>query len=302
MQKILILGANGFIGRPTTIKLKELGYDVMAFDIFSQGDEFFREKGIKTYKGSFLSRDDIDGALQDVDIVFHLITVTTPAVAEKDILLDINQNVVPTLTLMELAVSHGVKKIVFTSTGGAIYGMNSRPHTSEDTIPTPISPYAIGKLTIENYLNYYSQKYGIGCVVYRLSNPYGPGQVAKSGFGVIPTFIDCMRSGKPITVMGDGSMTRDYIYIDDMVEMITRSFSGAKHTLYNIGTGGGTTIRELIAELESVMGRTAIVEHVPHPKTYTQNITLNINRFESEFGTTSFTSLSEGLRRTIERV
>lgn len=116
----------------------------------------------------------------------------------------------------------------------------------------PISPYAIGKLTIENYLHHYAHKYPIEVVAYRIANPYGPEQVTKSGFGVVPMFIDMIRSNKPITIMGDGSMTRDYIYIDDMVDMITKSYQRPKHTIYNIGTGIGVSVNSIIEEIEKV--------------------------------------------------
>ncbi len=300
MQNILVLGADGFIGRHLSRKLHEAGDTVVAFDRFGHGTEYFDEIGIKTLQGSFHSESDITKALVGIDVVFHLISATTPASAENDTTIDLRQNVEPTVALLKAALSSGVKKLVFTSTGGAIYGTNSHKFTTEDTVPMPVSPYAIGKLTIENYLHYFQHKFGLECVTYRIANPYGPGQVAKAGFGAIPTFIDQIRSDEPITVMGDGSMTRDYIFIDDAVDMIVSSYKKAEQTLYNIGTGTGASILELIAEIETSLHIQANIEHIAQPKTYTQDITLDISRYENEFGPMTFTSLSDGIRRTIE--
>lgn len=300
MQKILVIGANGFIGRSLSRKLHAMNNRVIAFDRFTGGTAHFEELGIDTIRGDFRSTDDLTSALNGIDIVFHLVSATTPAATDHNDTIDLKENVEPTITLLELAVEAGVQKVIFTSTGGAIYGTSSHKGTSEEVVPMPVSPYAIGKLTIENYLHYFQHKYGLGYVTYRIANLYGPGQVTRGGFGVVPAFIERIRAGRPITVMGDGSMTRDYIYIDDAIDMIVASYEGAKQRLYNIGTGTGASVLELVGEVEAKLGKKATIEYSEQPKTYTQDITLDISRYEREFGLVQFTSLSEGIRRTAE--
>lgn len=299
MAKCLVLGADGFIGSHLVDSLSARGHDIRAFDRFSQKRHRFKDSDrIQIMPGDFLNRHDLSQALQGVDYVFHFISTTTPASAEDDPLIDISTNIQMSVELFQECVEAGVKKVIFASTGGAIYGENSTEHVSEDTLPAPVSPYAIGKLTIEQYLRYFDKKFGLKALVFRISNPYGERQSLTSRQGVIPIFLQHIAKNEPVTILGDGSMIRDYIYVKDVAEMVATSFETAKNDLYNIGSGHGLSVNNLVDTMRQITGRDIQAEHAEKPPTYVNKVVLDVSRFESEFPGLAKTDLAEGMKAT----
>src|SRR5437868_271752 len=243
MSRCLVLGANGFIGSHLVDSLAKQGYQIRAFDRF--GDRpinFSAHDKIENFTGDFLNRADLATALKDVDFVFHLVSTTTPATAENDPLVDVDTNVRGSIQFLEECVAHKVKKVFFASTGGAIYGdVETDKAIDETTNPQPVSPYAIGKLTIENYLRYFNRKYGIETLTFRISNPYGERHSPVNRQGVIPIFLHQIAEDQAITILGDGTMVRDYLYVGDVAELIAQTFEKAKQPLYNFGSGQGVS-------------------------------------------------------------
>src|SRR5438270_6907987 len=188
MSKCLVLGANGFIGSHLVDSLVKQGYTIRAFDRFGdRPTNFLSSDNVETYTGDFLNRADLADALKDTDFVFHLVSTTTPATAENDPLVDIDTNVHNTIQLLEECVEAKIKRIFFASTGGAVYGdIDTSEPIDECTNPQPVSPYAIGKLTIEHYLRYFNRKFGLQTLTFRISNPYGERHSPINRQGVIP--------------------------------------------------------------------------------------------------------------------
>jgi UDP-glucose 4-epimerase len=237
-----------------------------------------------------------------VDYVFHFISTTTPITSENDPLIDVDTNIRMSVQLFEECVEAGVKKVIFASTGGAIYGTNSSDDVSEGTLPQPISPYAIGKLSIEHYLHYFAKKRGLESVVYRISNPYGERQSLNAKQGVIPIFLQHIARDEPITVLGDGSMVRDYMYVKDVAELVVASFEHAKQDLYNLGSGQGVNLNELVEAMKGIVARPININHQESPPTFVEKIVLNTDRFTQEFGLEAKTALAEGIGKTWEYV
>jgi UDP-glucose 4-epimerase len=260
MARCLVLGANGFIGSHLIDKLVQNGETVRAFDRF--GDRpinFLDDENIEKVSGDFLNRGDLSAALEDVDYVFHLVSTTTPATAENDPLIDIDTNIRMSVELLEECVSHKIKKVVFASTGGAIYGdINSGAPINEDTNPQPVSPYAIGKLTVEHYMRYFSRKFDLSTLTFRISNPYGQRHSPVKRQGVIP--------------------------------------------IYNLGSGQGVSLNQLIETIKNVTQREIRTEYLPKPPTFVQEVVLDINRFKNEFGLAPETSLQDGISKTWQYV
>lgn len=302
MAKCLVLGANGFIGSHLVDSLVSQNHDVVAFDRSSDTVRYNQSDKITPLAGDFLNREDLRQAVQGVDYVFHFISTTTPATAENDPLIDVETNLKMSIILFDECVRANVKRVIFASTGGAIYGSSDGLPSKEDDPTLPVSPYAIGKLSIENYLRYFNKKYGLSTVTYRISNPYGDRQPTHAKQGVIPIFLEHIAQGEPITVLGDGSMVRDYIYVKDVTDMIAMSFESAKQTLYNIGSGRGVTVNELVEKIKTITQKSVVVEHKPTPPTFVEKITLNIDRFRSEFKDVSHISLDDGISKTWEYV
>lgn len=303
MSKCLVLGGNGFLGSHLVDALVEGGHEVRAFDRFKEGRHAFMSNDhIEIMPGDFLNRADLAKALSGIEYVFHFISTTTPATSENDPLIDIETNVRMSVELFEECVAAGVKKVVFASTGGAIYGSNSSEHVSEEVLPEPISPYAIGKLSIEHYLHYFAMRRGLQSTVYRISNPYGERQSLAAKQGVIPIFLQRIAQGEPITVLGDGSMVRDYIYVKDMAQMIADSFTTASQGLYNLGSGHGVSVNELVDVIRDIVPGDIRVEYAEKPSTFVDKIVLDTSRFTEEFGIAPRTELAKGIDMTWEYV
>lgn len=307
MARCLVLGANGFIGSHLVDSLAEAGHHVRCFDRYKSKDIAFKNRhdhDTDIYRGDFLSTTSIEGALEGIDYVFHFISTTNPFTAENDPVFDLDTNVRMSVELFKLCSNRGIKKVIFASTGGAIYGnINGQEPISEDVPTQPISPYAIGKLSIENYLRYFKTKHSLDYSVLRISNPYGPRQNTLTGQGVISIFLERIKNGQPITVYGDGSMVRDYIYITDLTNLVTNSFEKQTEGLvYNLGSGTGTTINEIVEVIERVTGISPAIETNPTPSTFVESVVLDTKKFQNDFGLVPNISLEDGIRMTWENL
>lgn len=302
MARTLVLGANGFIGSHLVDSLVEKGHSVRAFDRFSNEKPKFNDnESIEVVAGDFLNAGQLEEALKDIDYVFHFISTTTPATAENDPMIDIDTNIRMSVELFQLCVKAEIKRVLFASTGGAIYGEGGNDNLPrKETDPTlPVSPYAIGKLAIENYLRYFNVKHGLNSTVFRISNPYGERQPFHRKQGVIPIFLENIYLDKPITVLGDGSMIRDYIYVKDVANMISSTFDSEKiDYIYNIGSGQGTSVNELVDVARSVTGKAVSVDYKPMPLTFLHKVVLDSGRFVDDFGIRPKTDLSVGMANT----
>lgn len=303
--KILILGADGFIGSNLIESLlREKKYQLVAFDLFKDGVsrnlESCRDE-IKIIPGNFLNKEDIKKALKGVSFAFHFISLTTPGSSVDDPLIDVDTNIRGTISLLDECVHAKVKKVIFSSSGGAIYGNQEKETCSETDRTNPISPYAISKLTIEKYLEYYKIHHGLDYLVLRYSNPYGPRQNIVGSQGIIPIFLNLVKKNKPITIFGDGENIRDYIYIDDAINMTKLIFEDkTRYNLYNIGSGNGFSINEVIKIMEEVVGKKIKVNRQPSRDIDVEKILLNTKRIFNEIEHISRTTLKKGIRKTWE--
>ncbi len=301
--RCLVIGANGFIGSHIVDKLVEAGYLVRAFDRFSREPQFNSSKNIEIIKGDFFDDMAVSRALKNIEYVFHSFSATTPSTADSDPYTDVSSNLLRNIQLFEKSVEAGVNKVIYVSSGGAIYGNIAEDKVvSEDDAPDPVSPYGIGKLASEHYLAYFKRKHGLDYVSFRLSNPYGPRQVTKNSQGVVPLFINKMLNNEEITVIGDGSSTRDYIYIEDAASMMTAAFQSAEHHIYNLGRGKQTSINEIVSTLKELLNKEPIILNVDEPKTFVKHTNISIVLFENEFNPQKYTDLKSGLVLTIDNL
>jgi len=310
-MRITVLGANGFLGKHLVSALsKDSSIKIAAFDHFSSIKEsspydhpFDKMENVTIHRGDFLNTEDVRQSIRNSDCVFHLISTTNPATSMDNPLLDIDTNVRGSIQLLSICAEENVKKIVFFSSGGAVYGDIDSDKITEDARLSPLSPYAIGKVTIEYYLEYFRRSHGLDYLIYRVANPYGPGQNIHGKQGVIPIFMKHVLEDQPINVYGDGGMVRDYIYIDDLMDLVRDTFyKQTKHKIYNLGSGDGSSVNDIIAAIESVTGKEVSKNHIKTPAVYVQRSVLDINRFTSEFDIQPKISLREGIEKTWEYV
>lgn len=299
VAKCLVIGGNGFLGSLLVDELAQRGHDVTAFDRFSMGVTTFSPVSATAFKGDFLNTRDLEEALVGQDYVFHFLSTTTPASVEHEPRVDIRTNVTQTLDLLDLAVTAHVKRVYFASSGGAVYGNQGKSEYSELDATLPVSPYGIGKLTIENYLRYYRAQHGLDSLVLRISNPYGIRQHPNRRQGLIPIALSRIIAGQPLQRFGDGTMVRDYAYAPDVVRKIGRTVDvRTAQDTYNIGSGFGHSVNEVFECIRSVTGVDFEIEEVEAPATFVTSVVLNTDRYDAEFESFVPTSLEEGISQT----
>lgn len=301
MSKCLVIGANGFLGSHLVDELVGLGHEVTAFDRFSSKTAQFAAINVRSFVGDFLNVSDLKSALRGQDFVFHFLSTTNPATAESDPTLDIRTNISQSVELFKLCVDQGIQKLYFASTGGAIYGDQRLAKYSETSPTLPISPYGIGKLTLENYLRYFRAKHGLESVSLRISNPYGPRQHPHRKQGVIPIALRQIALGLPVLRYGEGTMTRDYIYAEDAAHFIAKlAGSSTLHEVYNLGSSTGHTVSEVFDTIKNVTGIDFEINEVSTPSTFVERVVLDTTRLFTEFPSvlSPLTSLESGIAKT----
>lgn len=254
MKKCLILGASGFIGKALCRKLHEK-YEITAYDrVYSA--ELENVGNIRQIVGDFALTRDFTDILQGVDTVIHLISTTLPADSTDGIPEEIMNNIVPTTALLESMVKTGTRQIVFSSSGGTVYGETQNRVNTVSSPLAPICSYGVQKKVIEAYLEFYGIRYGLQYKIARISNPYGIGQDARKPQGVIPIFIRKLLDEEPITIFGDGTEVRDYIYMDDLMVFFEKllEYEGKEH-IFNIATGNVYSLLQIIEKIERMAGK-----------------------------------------------
>lgn len=295
------MGATGFIGRNLLMRLyKDPDCEITCFSRHAATlqEQFPRAKVVE---GVYNASLDFDSITKDQDCAYQLISTTYPATSNKNIQKEISDNIVAAVNFLEACVKNKVKKVVFISSGGTVYGKTFTVPIKEDTVTNPINSYGIQKLTIEKLLYLYNYMYNLDYRIIRLANPYGPYQRVHSGLGVISIFINKAINNEPIRVFGDGNIIRDYIYIDDVISGIINiaNYNGSEH-IFNLGSGKGLSINEIVDEIEYVLNHTLIVEHVPGRKVDVPVNILDMSRYNNEIGKISYTPLELGIKKTID--
>lgn len=297
-QRVLVLGANGFIGSHLVDCLVQHGYAVRAFGRFENDPLFKLTEQVEIFRGDFLNQNDVEEALKDVTYIVHLVSTTTPATSDKDPLIDLQTNVTGSIALFQKCIENqSVKKVIFASSGGTVYGDDypGRPFLETD-LANPISPYGIGKVTIEHYLEYFKRTHGLDYTVFRISNPYGGRQKNTKQQGIMPLLIRNIAEGLPVTIYGDGKMVRDYIYIHDLVNIIAQSLATQlRYKTYNIGSSVGVSLNELVEMVEDIAGKKAVIKHIESPATFVQTSILDTTRLRNEMPV-ELTDIHDGIR------
>ena len=234
------------------------------------------------------------------DLVCHYAAQISVQSSMKDPLADADTNVRGSLNLLQYCVQYGVQKVIYTSSGGAIYGEPVYLPCDETHPVHPLAHYGVSKYAVENYLHVYRQSYGLDYTVLRLSNVYGPRQDPFGEAGVVAIFSLAMLQAKPLTINGSGEQERDFLYVQDVVEASVAALERGSGEAFNIGTGRGASVNEIYSLLKKVADYTGEASHGPPKPGEVFKIYLDITKARRELGWEPRFSLEGGLKDTLE--
>jgi UDP-glucose 4-epimerase len=300
-ERCLVLGGAGFMGAPLVELLRQEGIPVRVFDQRECPADWLTSTGgaVEVVQGNFLDTELVAKTVRDCQYVFHLVGTTVPVTSNRDPVFDVQTNLVGTLRLLEACVRAKVRQIVFSSSGGTVYGEASTLPIPETHATQPRSSYGITKLAIEKYLSLCSDLHGLDYTVLRIGNAYGPRLPLGGEQGVVGAFLARLKEGLPIALWGDSSVVRDYVYVDDVARAF-RAALGQRSPcrIFNIGTGVGTSLLQLISLMEKTTGLRAEVKKHPGAQSGVSANVLDPSQAQRHLGWKATTSLEAGLART----
>lgn len=294
-----VLGGGGFIGTNLCRALSNQVSYVCGFGRRQCFPEAMQM--VKWVTGNFHNSDSLSPVLEGCNTVFHLVNNSTPAGSNNDKIADLESNVISTLRLLEACREAKVSKIIFISSGGTVYGIPKLIPTPETSSTDPITSYGICKLTVEKYLYLYKYYHGIDYTVLRVANPFGPYQIAHRNQGAIAAFMHKVINNQSVEVWGNGSIVRDYIYIDDVINAIIQAatYTGASN-IFNIGSGEGKNLIEIIDSLEKATKKKVSTIFKPGRAVDVPINILDIELAKKELDWHPQCSLENGLKKTFE--
>lgn len=300
-RKVLVTGGAGFIGSHLADALVARGDDVFVIDNLSSGLKENVNPKAKLFELDIGSPETADLISREKpEAVFHLAAHIDVRRSVENPMVDAQTNILGTLNLLKAASDAGVKKFIFSSTGGAIYGEAGVIPTPETYKPQPLAPYGLAKLTVERYLDLWHKLFGLNYVVLRYANVYGPRQALKGEAGVVAIFIRKLLAGEDLSIFGDGDQTRDLIYVADVVDANLKAAEFDGRGVFNIATGKETSINALLGEILDIMGKTAKKSYLPPNPGEVLRSGLDASLAKKTLGWKARVGLEEGLRKTVD--
>jgi UDP-glucose 4-epimerase len=302
-MKIFVTGGAGFIGSHIVDAVLSDGHEVVVIDNLSSGKKSNLAENVRLMEADIEDFERMRNIfeVERPEAVFHLAAQIDVRKSVSDPLSDARTNILASINLITLAHEFSVSRFVFSSTGGAIYGDTGMRPTSEAHSEWPLSPYGIAKLAVDKYLHYYREVHGLNTVSLRYGNVYGPRQNPHGEAGVVSIFLDRMLSGTQPTINGDGTQTRDYVFVEDVARANLLALRHPEATgVFNVGTGIETDVNTLFHELNTCFGGAFKESHGPAKPGEQKASCLDASRIHSELGWTAEVPFADGIRRTYE--
>ncbi len=302
MQSIVILGASGFIGSKLLSRLLESDNSIKLLlrkSFYISDGSPLDSVNLQITRGDLSNIQDWKQIFQPGDIVFNFISPSTPSSSSDTSLNEVENHIKPQVELIQAACDAEVEKLIYFSSGGGLYGNHHNHPITESEVLHPSSPHAIAKASIEYFQEFLGAMYRVPTLTYRISNPYGPGQLQKPGFGLIPSLFSHILTDTPPTLFDYGEAVRDFIYIEDLIDAILCSYDKENlHPVYNVGSGLGTKTIDVWNTIKEISG--SHIEPLLRPKRDfdVDKFVLDTHRFSDEFGWKNLTSLQLGLEKT----
>jgi len=300
-MKVLVTGGAGFIGSHLVDRLVQEGHEVIIVDNLVTGKRRNINRAARFYKLDIQSwRLERVFRNERPNVVMHLAAQMDVRKSVEDPMFDAQVNILGTLNVLQQAVKHGVRKVVFSSSGGAIYGEQEIYPEPESHVTRPLSPYGLSKLCGEQYLSYYQRSSGLQVVSLRYANVYGPRQDPEGEAGVVAIFIQKMLNNEQAVINGNGRQTRDFVFVEDVVEANLAVMGQETQGTYNVGTGVETSVNDLFRILIQHTGSTCKEVHGPAKKGEQARSVIDNTRMRHELSWEPKADLSEGLKKTVE--
>ena len=297
---VLVTGGAGFIASHVAAAYLAEGRAVTVLDDLSTGFRSRVPSGAKFVEGG-LNSADLAAVLRDgkIGVVNHHAAHVDLRASVRSPVHDAETNVLGSIRLFEACREAGVRKIIFSSTGGAIYGEPNGPSADESHPTEPVSPYGVAKLSVEKYLHYYRVEHGFETIVLRYANIYGPGQNGKGEAGAVAIFAEAMLAGKAPQIHGDGEQTRDFVYVGDCVEANRRAIAREGSGIWNVGTGIETSVNRLAEMIRSAVGFAPAIPHDAAAPGEQKRSVLDGRKLLRDFGIAGYTPLERGIAETV---
>lgn len=292
-----MIGGCGFIGSHVVDTLLSQGIKVRVYD---RSPERYRAvpDSVDFRRGDFADSSSLAEALVDVDVVFHLLSTSVPSTSNSDPVSDIQGNLIGSVRLLELMRNAEVRRMVYLSSGGTIYGPPSTCPVSEEHRESPICSYGVVKSAIEKYILMEQHLHGLSPVILRASNPYGPRQGHDGVQGVIGTFLWCVANGDPVQVWGNGGVVRDFIHVSDLAELCVECGYSDVTGIFNAGSGQGVSIREILDTISEVTQLHIAPSFKPSRGFDVPRVVLDISKIRSHFDWQPKIKLKAGIEET----
>ncbi len=298
-MKILVLGGNGFIGSHITDELVANGHDVTVFHRSTERYESHSDT-VRFYLGDYSDAVKLGEAVDGMDAVIHAISTTVPSTSNLNPISDVQQNLISTIQLLDLMTKANVRRLVYLSSGGTVYGKPNQLPVVENHPLNPICSYGIVKVAIENYIGMYQELYGLKPIILRPSNPYGPRQGHAGVQGALSTFLSNTLNHKAITIWGDGETKRGYIYVKDLAHITKLAVESDVSGTFNVCSGDSHSLNELIKLVEKTTSIKPILSYKPSRAFDVKEILLDTKKVKHAFNWTAAYSTQDGMAEFVE--
>lgn len=302
-MKCLILGGGGFLGSHLSEALLAEGHAVRIFDRpnLLRFRSFQSNENVEWFEGDFIDREHVAHAVSGCDVIFHLVSTTLPRSSNENPAYDVETNVIGTLQLLDAAQKNKIRKFIFVSSGGTIYGIPHEVPIKESHPTEPICSYGISKLAIEKYIHLFHLLHGMEYCVLRLANPFGERQRIAAAQGAVVVFLDKALRNEEIEIWGDGSVVRDYFHVSDAVAALMKAiaYEGSQR-IFNIGSGIGYSLNDIIEAIETLLGVAVRRSYLPARAFDVPVSVLDISKAAEFLNWKPQVSFSEGLSRTAQ--
>ncbi len=299
MTNVAILGANGFIGKHLTKALMQNSQ--LKVSLFGRSATNDLKEPLPYHQLDLNNAHQVEKYFKDTEVVYYLASDSIPSSSWNDPKFEVEKNLLPFINFLNNGAQHKLKKVVFVSSAGTIYGP-SKDKLTEESDKRPFSPYGITKLAMENYLNYFEARHNIKHDIFRVSNVYGIGQDTSKGLGIINTFLEKIIAENAVTIYGNGENIRNYICVSDVAKLLSLSVNSSDSNIFNLASDDNISINQLVNIIKGIVKEEFKINYKETRQSDNPAISLDNSKLKNAYRDFKFIALSEGIEQTYKHV